>query len=54
MITASTSTGISRSGATCRGGIGCVVMCLVRMPMKVSASNGTVPVNSSYMMTPTE
>ena len=36
------------------GGVGCTVMCLVRMPMKLSASKGTRPVKASYMMTPIE
>ena len=33
---------------------GAAVMCWVRMPMNDSALKGTLPVNISYMMTPTE
>ena len=40
-------------GARCDGGSGDSNMCLVKTPMKVSASNGTSPVNISYMMQPT-
>ena len=38
--------------AICDGGSGCVVMCWVRMPMNVSALNGTWPQKTSYRMTP--
>ena len=50
---ASASTGIAPGPTSALGACGASNMCLVRMPMNVSAVNGTRPVSSSYMMTPT-
>ena len=50
--TASTSAGMSSSGRRLRSGTTGSSMCLVRMPMKVSAVNGTAPVSMWYMMQP--
>ncbi len=50
---ASTSPGICTWSLVWFGGTGASKMCLVRIPMKVSALNGTAPVTISYMITPT-
>ncbi len=44
---ASTCSGTSIEGTTVLGAAGGSNMCLVKMPMKVSAVNGTLPVSNS-------
>ena len=51
---ASSDGGISGAGTSARMGTGALYMCWVRIPMKLSASKGTLPVTISYSETPTE
>ena len=46
--------GRSRDGADTSNGIGCAVMCCVAHCQGVSASNGSLPVSSSYDITASE
>ena len=53
-ITSASSAGaMARSGATSDGGTGVAPMCLLRISTDDSPPNGTRPVKSSYMITPT-
>jgi hypothetical protein len=53
--TASSPGGMScGAGTSARIGTGALYMCIVMMPMKFSASNGTFPEAISYRMMPSE
>ena len=52
MITASSAGGTSTGGGSSCGLTGSSYRCLVRMPIRLSASNGTRDEVISYMITP--